>query len=113
MIRKALLIGCPGDKLDEDNLPGVNVDLNKFYSFLRSYTGGAWEHEEITLLWNPTEKKVLNEVKVNNNVDYSITYFSGHGGYTNEQTYLHFKDNRLLSELNLISKATHQLLIID
>ncbi|HHX2503563.1 TPA: caspase family protein [Neisseria subflava] len=108
MKRKALLIG------NSNGLSGVKVDLERFESFLYSNIGGAWNRNEINILPNATSQEltsVLTNVK-NNNVDYCIVYFSGHGGFE-RQTVLELSDKTIISENLLHNLSQRQLTIFD
>lgn len=108
MRRKALLIG------NSNGLTGVTKDLEKIKSFLLSNIGGAWNNNEIVML--PRSKKEEVENAVDNikygQIDFSIVYFSGHGGYQRE-TVLQLSDNSEISENNLIGISSRQITIFD
>lgn len=74
MIRKALLIGAPGD-----DLPGVTKDIANLKDFLLSDAGGAWTNGEVDTVINPT--RILVDLKLSTLclADYSFVFFAGHG----------------------------------
>ncbi len=76
MKRKAILIG------NNRSIIGVNKDLQDFRDFLLSYSGGAWNNDEIIILLNQSSSEVksqISSIKTEGN-DYVIVYFTGHGG---------------------------------
>lgn len=78
MTRHALLIGAPC-RNSSVFLPGVAHDLDNYYHFLRSPTGGAWEDAEITRVVDPEKGRLLQFVR-QLRVEYVLVMFSGHGG---------------------------------
>lgn len=111
MRRRALLIG------NANGLPGVTRDLKKIKYFLLSNIGGAWNDKEIILLPHSTKEQVdsaITSIK-NELVDFSIVYFSGHGGYKRdaEETILQLGDNSKILENSLIELSSKQITIFD
>lgn len=89
MIRRAVIVGSPGSGAPGDRfLPGVQLDLASYESFLRSDNGGAWEASEITVLHKPTRSDVLAALAVARAArpEYSVTIFSGHGWHRNKSS---------------------------
>lgn len=79
MIRKAVIIASPLTKGQRGYLPGVEMDVHNYTTFLTSPVGGSWLPNEIQVLWNPSTAKVkqtMNAAKA----DYVFTAYSGHGG---------------------------------
>jgi len=74
--RRALLVASPDA---HDLLPGARQDVSNYEDFLRSTEGGAWEHGEITKLFNPTKKNLFDAVSALSGYDYVFITFSGHG----------------------------------
>lgn len=108
MKRKAVLIG------NANGLTGVTKDLERIKSFLLSNMGGAWNNNEIVVLPYSTKEKVDNAVNSikDGGIDFSIVYFSGHGGYKRE-TVLQLSDYSTISENNLIGLSSRQITIFD
>lgn len=80
MIRKAIIVASPLTRGQRGFLPGVEMDVENYKSFLTSPVGGSWSFNEIQVLWNPTSTKitqVMNAAKA----DYVFTAYSGHGGH--------------------------------
>ena len=110
MRKKILMIG------NTDGLPGVPIDINDYYDFFTSPTGGDWYDEEIDILLNPTQHELLETIAdiEEANYDYLITVFSGHGEETSDGTVLSINGERETVLLhNLTNLAERQLLIID
>ena len=81
--RRALIFGNMGVKGDKGSeyIEGVNLDLNKFYEFIRSDEGGAWRRTEI-IAFRPNainKTQLLDCIKAQGHVDYWLIFFSGHG----------------------------------
>ena len=49
MIRKALIIGNPGDAGSDRYCRGVDNDVQNLSVFLKSPAGGAWRDDEIAI----------------------------------------------------------------
>lgn len=109
MKRKAVLIG------NTAGLEGVKIDINQFNTFLLSTKGGAWNSSEIEILLNPSKNSLLARLSSirQDQYDYSIVMFSGHGGQTRE-TVLEINDHsETVSENQLQNLSTRQLNIYD
>lgn len=109
MKRKALLIG------NTHGLQGVQTDLERFATFLRSQKGGAWNSSEIATIENPSKSALLQKIQVLKveKLDYLVVLFSGHGGHQ-RQTVLELNGNgETISEKSLQDIATRQLNIYD
>ena len=99
-----------------DDLPGVPVDISDYYDFFTSPAGGHWYDDEIDVLLNPTQHKLLETIADIEEADYDylITVFSGHGEETSDGTVLAINGERETILLhNLTELAERQLLIID
>ena len=109
MKRKALLIA------NTNGLQGTKKDLLKFSSFLKSDFGGVWFDEEIEQLYDPSLLGLyvkLNTLKKEGN-DYTIVFFSGHGGQLRE-TVLEINGNGdQINESELKGLSPRQLSIFD
>lgn len=77
MNRRALIIGNTGV-----DLPGVELDLVNYRSFLLSPLGGSWEPPEVTTLRNPSRIDVSQRLKGLASADYSMVVFAGHGDHS-------------------------------
>lgn len=113
MKRLAMLIG------NTNGLPGIHKDLEDFWEFLCSNTGGAWNPKlEILKSYNVSLeelRKALDEIK-NAKLDYFIFYYSGHGGLdrTSGKTILELnKSCECIDETEISNLADRQLNIFD
>jgi hypothetical protein len=114
MVRRALLIACTGKKGTQGYIPGTLVDKNSYNNYLKSYTGGSWDNNEIIRLENPTKEDVEFAIYSMKIADFSFVVFSGHGG-----TYK--TDNRVVIELGdeelnisgLRTSSDRQITILD
>jgi hypothetical protein len=79
MKRKALLIGCAGNKGESGYLEGVLADLSNYRAFLTSDIGGAWIDDEVKTIQNPDQNTVRAELAALSLVEYSFVLFGGHG----------------------------------
>ena len=124
MKRRAIIIGNEGITYPDDSyyLGGVQTDLRNFYQFIRSDFGGAWYKSEII----PFEankvdfeglKKIIIRERKQEDVDYWLIYFSGHGrGSKSGVDYLEIKPGSVCSIpelLAVLGKGTRVLLITD
>jgi hypothetical protein len=115
MRRVAYLIGSP-EVPGQKKLPGVDVDLASYRSFLKSDHGGAWDENEIRVRRHPKKWEVLVEfASLAKDFDYSLVLFTGHGHHYKElnQTHLCLTDKDEISVLELNTKVLRQLTIID
>lgn len=108
MKRKALLIG------NSNGLSGIQIDLERFESFLHSNEGGAWNLDEIIVLPNASKKELFSSIDdiIRLKVDYCIVYFSGHGAFE-RQTFLELADGSVINENELFNLSDRQLTIFD
>lgn len=113
MKRKALLIGMPGTKKPGSIYNAVMHDLKYFKEYLMSNAGGEWDENEImTELINPSSFGVIGNI-ASINADYSLVYFSGHGGeYRSRNQVIDLSDGEF-SIVNLRTTCSKQLIVID
>lgn len=78
MRRKAVLIGS-GHAKGYDRLKGPAVDLVGMYDWLRSESGGAWDHTEIESFPSPKRAKVSLAISAAGECDYAFVSYFGHG----------------------------------
>lgn len=109
--RKAVLIGCPGNR--NNFLRGVEKDLNNVSDYLCSDKGGRWFPDEIITLKNPTYNSVHSTVH-SAIADYVFIYFSGHGFTTsdNKRRMLALRD-KFIEDTFLLNRSPRQLIVID
>jgi hypothetical protein len=116
MIRKAVLIGAPGeDEKSSTYLHGVQQDILNYEHFLRSPLGGSWDASEITTLWKPkTRDEVLTEID-SFQADYAFVVFCGHGyiDKKNMSTYVDINKDEAISVYELDSLNKRQTTVID
>ncbi|KGC89758.1 caspase domain protein [Burkholderia pseudomallei] len=79
MNRKALIIASPGQRGSDGYLPGVELDMKLYESFLKSPLGGAWHDDEVIVLRDPSKAAVEAAIRAQQSADYSFTAFCGHG----------------------------------
>jgi CRISPR/Cas system CSM-associated protein Csm5 (group 7 of RAMP superfamily) len=109
MKRKALLIG------NTRGLKDTPLDLYHVAKYLISFQGGAWDLNEILFLPDKRVEEILKEVeKVKNEQnDYVIVYFTGHGGFQDNTIIEVNPDNELLKENSVFGLAERQLNVMD
>lgn len=109
MKRKAILIG------NNRNIIGVNKDLIDFRDFLQSYSGGAWNADEITILLNRSASELTKEISniKSEGYDYSIVYFTGHGGLNGETIVEINPSGEVIPESELFGISSKQINILD
>lgn len=101
MKRKAFLLGYEGN---ENPLTAVKFDLNSMKNYLLSPEGGAYNEEEIILLYNESSRKIyqkLSYLEFIDSCDFFLFYWSGHGCQIDEQYNLELEigpDEYLLTE---------------
>lgn len=109
MKRRALLIGNTFD------LGGVTADMNAWKHFLRSEHGGCWYDNEIitkTDMSCSDLRALLRETKDEQN-DFVIVVFSGHGGIRREQVLYPNSSNETIMEYELKGLAPRQITELD
>lgn len=81
--RHALLIGCDHADWPGHELPGSRVDLENLCWYLQQPLGGAWQEDEISVLFNPDASEILGQlgfiVEAYETLDYLLVYYTGHG----------------------------------
>ena len=80
MNKGILIIGNPGE--GKNYCEGVEKDLKSYSNYFQSVRGGAWENDEIRILFQPSIKEMNREVEKLDSMEYSMVVFSGHG-YSN------------------------------
>lgn len=108
--RRALIVGCPDEKI-----PAVNDDMRNYRRFFESAAGGGWLPGEITTLKSPSVTALKLEVQKLTLVDYSVVVFAGHGGYlpSAETTMLTLSPGVQIDEFELKLGAPRRTVIID
>jgi len=108
--RKAVLIGCPG--LPDNYLPGVVTDIDNVMQFLLSEKGGAWYESAITILNDPTVRKIEHAIK-RAVADYTLVYYAGHGLTNHYSQSVLCVGNDLLLDWKLLNASLRQLVVVD
>lgn len=109
-VRKAILIGSPGEK--PNYLYSVRTDVNNIRKFLLSPRGGRWGNNEITILENPGALELI-EILENTVADYQFIYFAGHGFETHlNERKICLKDYDF-TDLHLLNQCPRQLIVLD
>lgn len=109
MKRKAILIGNTRD------LAMTPCDLLNASLFLMSYQGGAWNMDEIVYMQDYSAHCILETIERTRNEenDYVIVYFTGHGGLQGGTIIEINPENELLEENSFFGLAPRQLIILD
>jgi len=108
--RFALIICSPSEG-DAYRL-GTVLDTENLCNYLKTPRGGAWREEELLILTDPIGEDVfaiLNDILV----DYLLIYFSGHGGTSDGQRLLQFKDGLAIDWWFIAGASPRQLMIVD
>lgn len=116
MKRRCLIIAAPGDKKKGNYLPGVPADLSNFCRFLKADHGGAWESGEISSFTNPTSRELQEQLFLQRQADYSIVFFSGHGGIStvNNETYVEYNNSDDMAPVSsFVNLCKKELVVID
>src|SRR6185503_7563070 len=115
MIRKALIIGSPGNRGTDDYLPGVVSDLTNYRAFLQSPEGGAWDDGEIKTLLEPKRDDLALGILLIQRANFGMIIFSGHGRHSSVEntTILRISDGLEYKERDLIGLAKKEILILD
>lgn len=108
--RRALVIGAPDEKI-----PGVNVDVRNFLTYLKSPIGGYWYDSEIKSLISPSSSTVENEISQLKQKDYSLIFFAGHGYHSEprNRTIIHLNSRETMDSVELRRGASRHTLILD
>jgi hypothetical protein len=109
MVKRILLLG------NDDGLPGVKVDMQKYRKFFKSPWGGEWMDYEIIERLNIKKSTLETELATLKGLrlDYLIVIFSGHGG-ENRGTYLEINaSGESIHENILLSLASRQINVHD
>jgi hypothetical protein len=111
--KRALLIGCPLSSNSLGYLAGVVQDIGNYSKFLLSSNGGGWREDEITILNNPSFEDFQYSIRGQDDADFAMTIFSGHGFISDFQQYLRLNDQQIVNDYHLLSDASRQLVIVD
>lgn len=109
MRRKAILLG------NRRNLDITPIDMFRFAQFLMSYQGGAWDMTEIVPWLDKSAKSILDDLDAikNEDNDYVIVYFTGHGALQGDTIMEVNPSLELLKENSFFGLAERQLNILD
>jgi hypothetical protein len=116
MTRHFFVIGAPLSYEQPTFFNGVKSDIINFYNYARSFTGGAYRTNEVTVFENPTLRDL--EIAFRRTVaDYIVVVFSGHGYIQKETVQATFNINSYqvltLERLILQLRAPKKLIIAD
>lgn len=110
--RKALLIVASGG-----NLGGVKLDVNGYKRYLMSDMGGAWDENEIKILYNQSRDTILTWVALTKEEknDFVFSVFTGHGAYSikHDERFVCDNDDKNIFESELLGLSAKQVLILD
>lgn len=84
MKRRILIITNAGKEGTENYCEGVFRDKENYINFFKAAYGGLYENSEIRTLDKPTKSEVREELRnmENDNIEFSIIIFCGHGWYS-------------------------------
>jgi hypothetical protein len=118
-MRKAILIGS-SEVLPE--LPGVEKDIERYYDFLISNNGGAWEGNEILVSLNEGISEISRKLDGFTNVDFAFVLIAGHGEfriYNNDPndsrsgTYYYITEADQIIVKKLFPRVLRSVIIVD
>ncbi len=116
MRRKVFIVGSPLSYEVKAFYNGVKADVQNFYNFFKSPTGGAFSEYEIECIENPNIYQLRNLLQVNP-TDFSIFVFSGHGYYEGKSgnTVFNINSYQTSSVLDIVklTKSPRQFIITD
>lgn len=114
MDRKVFIIGSPLAKSNTIFYSGVKRDVENFYSFFTSPTGGGYRDNEIIYLENPSKYDIILYLNSAPS-DFVTTVFSGHGFTQNKTTYLDINSQESISLRNIVTniRADRKLILTD
>jgi Caspase domain len=110
-VRKALLIGSPGNK-GADYLYSVGTDIDSIRNLLLSSRGGKWKEEEIITLLKPDVATVASVVE-ETIADYFFVFYAGHGYETIDGKRNICLVDADVSDFFLLNKSIRQLVVLD
>lgn len=76
MTRRAILIAASPPS---NAVPGVFADVDAWYSFLQSSSGGRWNPQELLVAKNTSRESLLIAIESASQLDYALIVFAGHG----------------------------------
>jgi len=114
MIRRAVIIASPLKRGQRGFLPGVEVDVQNYKSFLTSPVGGSWLPNEIKVLWNPSRISITQELH-RYRTNYALTVYSGHGGTCTRtgRAFVNINRTEAVYLNHLAANTPRQLVIVD
>ncbi len=116
MTKKVFLIGSPLSNSPRAFVSGVNIDIQNYYNFFRSSTGGAYYDSEIIYLENPTWSQ-MKQTFAKNPSEHATFVFSGHGftGTNSNRTFLNINSKEKISITDISNNiySSKQLIITD
>lgn len=110
-VRKALIIGSPGEE-GVDYLYSASTDVSNIKNHLLSSRGGRWNEDEIITLWKP-DIATLASVIEDFIADYFFVYYAGHGYENSNHERKICLDDADVSDFFLLNKSPRQLIILD
>jgi hypothetical protein len=110
-VRKALLIGSPGND-GVDYLYSAATDVENVKNLLLSSRGGKWKEDEIMTLWKP-DVASLASIIAETIADYFFIFYAGHGYETIDAKRNICLVDADVSDFFLLNKSIRQLVILD
>jgi len=117
--RKAILIGSSEVSPE---LPGVESDMKRYYDFLISNNGGAWEEDEILVSLNEKKQYIFQKLNSLTDIDFAFILIAGHGEfqiYNNDfndsrtGTYYYITETDIILLNRLFPQVLRSLIIVD
>src|SRR4051812_49421070 len=116
MIRKVHIIGSPLNHNADAFESGIDVDVNNYFNYFQSPTGGAYDVSEIKYLHNPSWLELQSHL-ILHPADYTTLVFSGHGfhsvKYNGTVLDLNSNEKVLLKGIRKLINSPKKLIIVD
>lgn len=116
MNRKVFLIGAPLSYESPEFVTGVNTDIENYYNFFKSPTGGGFNEDEIICLENPSFSMIRGVLALNR-CSFATLVFSGHGGIgiNSQNTFLSINSYETVALIDIIKliRSERKFIITD
>jgi len=86
--------------------------VNKYFDFLRSIAGGAWETEELSKLETPTSQE-LKTIIESHNPDYALIIFVGHGATQDNNQLFGINEEEVIKAGQFVLNVPKQMIILE
>jgi len=117
MSRKAfIIVGFAPYKVSWlDNPTNVHIDIDSKYmkKYLESDLGGSWIHKvDLEILIDQPKSEITKSLSAASE-DYTLIYFTGHGGLIGQKEFIGLKNEDRLEMLELKTNSLKQVIIIE